>query len=157
MTISGTLTPAQITTLIARGLYFNIHSVAFPNGEIRGQIEPRFTDVPFNDTFFRHIERMAIRGITLGIGGNLYGPVNNVTRAEMASFIVRAVDGADATTCLGTVFTDVPVGAPHCANIERLRTLNVTLGCGTNLYCPADSVPREQMAAFIARAFLGIP
>ena len=157
VTISGTLTPAQITTLIARGLYFNIHSVAFPNGEIRGQIEPRFTDVPFNDTFFRHIERMAIRGITLGIGGNLYGPVNNVTRAAMASFIVRAVDGADATTCLGTVFTDVPVGAPHCANIERLRTLNVTLGCGTNLYCPADSVPREQMAAFIARAFLGIP
>ncbi|OGP73095.1 MAG: hypothetical protein A2V86_11115 [Deltaproteobacteria bacterium RBG_16_49_23] len=157
VTISGTLTPAQINTLVSGGLYLNIHSVSFPNGEIRGQIGPRFGDVPINNVFFKHIDRMAIRGITLGIGGALYGPNNNVTRAEMASFIVRAVDGADATTCLGTVFTDVPVGAPHCANIERVRALNVTLGCGVNLYCPGESVPREQMAAFIARAFLGIP
>jgi hypothetical protein len=155
--ISGILTPPQIASLIAGGLYLNIHSPSFPNGEIRGQILPRFGDVPINNPFFKHIERMAIRGITLGFLPGLYGPNDNVTRAEMASFIVRAADGANATTCLGTVFTDVTAANPHCANIERLRALNVTLGCGGTLYCPGDFVPREQMAAFIARAFLGIP
>ena len=34
----ATLTEAQLTTLRAGGLYFNAHSLAFPNGEIRGQI-----------------------------------------------------------------------------------------------------------------------
>ncbi|HWP11144.1 MAG TPA: CHRD domain-containing protein [Ramlibacter sp.] len=32
------LSEAELTTLRAGGLYFNAHSVAFPNGEIRGQI-----------------------------------------------------------------------------------------------------------------------
>jgi CHRD domain-containing protein len=34
----ATLSEAQLATLRAGGLYFNAHSVAFPNGEIRGQI-----------------------------------------------------------------------------------------------------------------------
>jgi hypothetical protein len=34
----ATLTEAQLAMLRAGGLYFNAHSIAFPNGEIRGQI-----------------------------------------------------------------------------------------------------------------------
>jgi hypothetical protein len=74
----------------------------------------------------------------------------------MASFIVRAKDKADATICNGTLFSDVPQGAPHCANIERLAQLNVTLGCTAGMYCPSNNVLRDQMAAFLARAFLGM-
>lgn len=39
-TTSGQLTPAQVATLNAGGYYMNVHSAAFPNGEIRGQIVP---------------------------------------------------------------------------------------------------------------------
>jgi hypothetical protein len=35
---NATLTEAQLSTLMNGGLYFNAHSAAFPNGEIRGQI-----------------------------------------------------------------------------------------------------------------------
>jgi hypothetical protein len=35
---SATLSAAQVTKLIANEYYFNLHTVAFPNGEIRGQI-----------------------------------------------------------------------------------------------------------------------
>jgi hypothetical protein len=37
-TASGTLTDAQLALLNAGNYYFNVHSAAFPNGEIRGQI-----------------------------------------------------------------------------------------------------------------------
>ena len=37
-TAEGTLTEAQLATMRAGNFYFNAHSTAFPNGEIRGQI-----------------------------------------------------------------------------------------------------------------------
>lgn len=37
---SGQLTSAEVGTLNAGGYYMNVHSAAFPNGEIRGQIVP---------------------------------------------------------------------------------------------------------------------
>lgn len=36
-----TLTEAQYNSFLAGNLYFNVHSEAFPNGEIRGQISPQ--------------------------------------------------------------------------------------------------------------------
>jgi hypothetical protein len=113
-----------------------------------------FGDVPQGAPHCANIERLRELNVTLGCGGGNYCPQGNVTRAEMASFLVRAVDGTDALTCLGTLFGDVPSGAPHCANIERLNALNITQGCEQGKYCPSNNVLRDQMAAFLARAFL---
>jgi hypothetical protein len=156
VTISGTLTAPQIAQLIAGNLYFNIHSVSFTDGEIRGQIVPRFTDVPFNQVFFRHIERMAQLNITVGIGGGLFGPGLNVTREQMAAFIIRAVfPGNPPGVCAAPPFPDVPVTNQFCRHIEELKALNITLGFPDGTYRPLDNVTRNQMALFLARAFLG--
>ncbi|MEY4563711.1 MAG: hypothetical protein RLZZ618_2988, partial [Pseudomonadota bacterium] len=37
----ATLTPAQINDLIAGRWYVNLHTTAYPAGEIRGQVSPR--------------------------------------------------------------------------------------------------------------------
>ena len=37
-----------------------------------------------------------------------------------------------------------------------VKDLNITTGCGAGNYCPSQVVTREQMAAFLARAFLGM-
>jgi hypothetical protein len=37
-----------------------------------------------------------------------------------------------------------------------MQELGITTGCGGNNYCPAQSVTRDQMAAFLGRAFLGM-
>ena len=91
-------------------------------------------------------------GVTLGCNaeGTLFCPDDTVTRAQMASFLVRAlgypISGED-------YFTD-DNGNTHEDNINTLRANNVTLGCnaGGTLYCPNDSVRRDHMAAFLHRA-----
>ena len=52
-------------------------------------------------------------------------------------------------------FTDVPPANVFYNFIDRMAVLNITQGCATNplRYCPADSVTRAQMAAFLVRAF----
>jgi hypothetical protein len=121
-----------------------------------------FSDVPVKlgpgvNPFYQYVMAIYDDGITTGCIPGAYCPVNNVTRDQMASFLVRAVDGANATVCSGGVFTDVNASNPHCANIERLMALNITAGCGPTSYCPGDSVTRNQMAAFIVRAVSGGP
>ncbi len=38
---SGAMTAAQVTKLQTQGLYVNVHTLAFPGGEVRGQLEGR--------------------------------------------------------------------------------------------------------------------
>jgi hypothetical protein len=52
--------------------------------------QPRFLDVPVNNPFSGFIDHLAIRGITLGCGGGNFCPADNVTRSQMAAFLVRA-------------------------------------------------------------------
>ena len=92
-----------------------------------------------------------------GCGGWNYCPSDNVTREQMAAFLVRAKEGEPASDYCGTVdpFSDVPAGSNFYKYIKRLSELNITQGCGAGIYCPSNNVLRDQMAAFLDRAFLG--
>jgi YD repeat-containing protein len=52
----------------------------------------RFDDVPAGNPFYNFIDRLAELGITVGCQANppLYCPTSDVTRAQMAAFLVRA-------------------------------------------------------------------
>jgi hypothetical protein len=119
---------------------------------------PPFADVPVSNTFCGHIKRLKELAITTGCGSNNYCPNDNVPRDQMAAFIVRAVEGEPAATYCGSGsgFADVAQTNGFCRYIKRLAELNITTGCGGGNFCPAQTVTREQMAAFIARAFLGM-
>jgi len=61
-------------------------------------------------------------------------------------------------TCdTGSPFEDVPISSIFCKYIKKLLELNITQGCEVGIYCPSSDVLRDQMAAFLARAFLGMP
>ena len=117
-----------------------------------------FSDVPPDAWSCPHIKRLSELNITGGCGGGKYCPQGLVTRDQMAAFIVRAVEGEPAMDYCGggAPFQDVAASAWSCRYIKRLAELNVTQGCGNGNYCPYDTVTREQMAAFLARAFLGM-
>ena len=115
-----------------------------------------FADVPSGHWACKYIKRLSELGITTGCGGGNYCPNDNVTRAQMAAFLVRAVEGEPAANyCVtGSPFSDVSSDYWACKYIKRLLELEITTGCGGGNYCPNDNVTRAQMAAFLARAFL---
>jgi hypothetical protein len=120
-------------------------------------IGPAFTgDVPPTAYYFDAVNLMSLYHITAGCGTDDYCPNDNVTRAEMAIFIVRAIMGTDNFTyTLTPYFTDVPPTAFGFQWIQKMRDLNITTGCGSNMSCPTESVTRAEMAVFIIRARYG--
>ena len=117
-----------------------------------------YSDVPANAWYCSHVKRLVDRAITGGCGNGNYCPMNLVTREQMAAFIVRSVAGEPPQNYCGGVapFNDVSASAWSCGYIKKLVELGITQGCGNGNYCPTANVNREQMAAFLARAFLGM-
>jgi hypothetical protein len=117
-----------------------------------------FTDVAPADFFYHAVNLMKARGITTGcsVAPLKYCPNDNVTRTQMAIFIVRAVVGGDTFSYSSTpYFADVPANAFGFAWIQKMFELGITAGCGGGNYCPNDTVTRGQMAIFVTRARLG--
>ena len=112
----------------------------------------------FEDTgssiFVKEIASLADAGITKGCNppsNTRYCPTDPVTRAQMASFLTRALDLPGGPT--GT-FTDVPAGSTHEQTIAALARAGITVGCNppdNTRFCPEDPVTRAQMATFLFR------
>jgi hypothetical protein len=87
-----------------------------------------------------------------------YCPNDNVTRQEMAAFIVRAVTGTVTPAIYNTTpyFQDVPASNPFFPHIQKMMELGITTGCSQDppLFCPTNTIPRWEMAIFMIRARL---
>jgi hypothetical protein len=109
--------------------------------------------VPPQNPFYRFIEQMALRQITLGCGGGNYCPGDPVLREQMAAFLIRAVGEPNPPVPIVQRFGDSPPANVFYRFIDRMAVRSITLGCSATLYCPTDPVNRQQMAAFLVRAF----
>jgi hypothetical protein len=118
-----------------------------------------FPDITPDMWSCRYIKRLKEFGITTGYEDGTYGPYDYVPREQMAAFIVRAVEGEPPLNYCdsGSLFTDVTPDMWSCIYIKRLKELGITTGYGDGRYGPYDEVTRAQMAAFLSRAFLGMP
>jgi hypothetical protein len=116
-----------------------------------------FLDVPSSYQFYSYVTTLVSNAITVGCGSGNYCPSANVTRAQMAVFLLKAKYGLCYTPppASGTVFLDVSAGSFAAAWIEALANLGVTTGCGGGNYCPTGSVTRAQMAVFLLKTYLG--
>lgn len=107
-----------------------------------------------DSVFEDDIDRLAAVGITLGCNppdNTMFCPHAPVTRAQMASLLVRALDLKSGS---GIDWFDDDDYSVHAADIDRLRAAAITFGCNPpteNLFCPDTAVTREQMAALLRR------
>jgi len=130
------VTREQMATFLARALKLSPVTVG-PFGDIGGS------------THSDNINAIAAAGITTGCTPSAFCPAQPVTRDQMATFLVRALDlppsGAIPYSDLG--------GTTHAADIAAISAAGITTGCGGTNYCPFNPVTRAQMASFLTRAF----
>lgn len=106
-----------------------------------------------SSVFEANINALAAAAITQGCNpplNNLYCPLGNVTRGQMAAFLVRAFGLPPGPERFvdddGSIFED---------DIEALAAAGITLGCNppaNDRFCPDGLVTRGEMAAFLHRA-----
>ena len=95
------------------------------------------------------IEAIAGEGITSGCAEDRYCPRQEVSRGQMAAFLVRAL-GLSATD---VDHFDDDNGHLFESSINALAEAGITRGCGDGTgFCPDATVTRGEMAAFLVRA-----
>lgn len=105
-------------------------------------------------TFENDINRLADAGITRGCdppANSAFCPDQEMTRGQMAAMLARAFD-YPASDIDRFVDDD---GHLFEADIQKIAAQGVTLGCNppaNDRFCPDDTVKRDQMASFLARA-----
>jgi hypothetical protein len=119
-----------------------------------------FEDIPPGYWAEEHIYKIYEAGITAGCSQDplMYCPEDAVTRAQMAVFLERGINGSDFNPSVATgVFDDCPVGHWAADWIEQFYADGITSGCSQDplLYCPDDLVTRAQMAVFLLRSMYG--
>ncbi len=151
---SVTVTRAGMAVYLAR---------AIAGGEEQipaGPEQPTFNDVATDHWAYAAIEYICANNIASGYGDGSYQPAWQITRAQMAAFIARAIvepmgEGGIASYQPPSkpTFPDVPTSMWCYRHVEYLASQGIVAGYSDGLYRPSDNVTRDQMAVYIARAF----
>ncbi len=114
-----------------------------------------FYDVLEGYWAYEEVNACANARIVSGYGDGLYHPDYQVTRAQMAVFISRALAGGDENIPAGPrtpSFLDVPRSYWAYDHIEYAKARGIVEGYSDRLFLPDLAVNRAQMAVFVARA-----
>ena len=96
------------------------------------------------------INNMGSRMVVTGMGNNKYAPDRNMTRAEFATIMVRALGLEPGTGASG--FGDVNTADWYCGYIKTAAAYGIIRGYDNGNFGPNDTITREQAMTMIARA-----
>ncbi|PGL85653.1 S-layer protein [Bacillus sp. AFS054943] len=135
-----TLTRAQAATIIAKSLELPIDPTA----------KPTFYDAQ-NNWATPYIAAVEKAGVIVGDGTGRYNPDREITRASMASILVKAynLDKDNNTTNLPTPFPDL-IGHWGEKYANTLVAYGVSNGVDDSSWLPNKSVTRAEGAQFVA-------
>ncbi len=158
---STTVTRDQMAVFIARAM------CGGDSGVPAGPAAATFPDVPATgygdggtDPYwaYKYVEYAVANHVVSGFDDGLYHPDWDVTRGQMAAFLARSMAGGDDSV-------PAPSGSPRfpdvtdtinswCYNyVEYIADKGVTTGYPDGMYHPEIACSRDQMAAYLCRAF----
>ena len=142
------VTRAEMAVFIKKGIHGGGYSPPAPDGSHPfGDISGHWAEAWIEDLFDE--------GFTSGFPDGTYRPDNQVTRAEMAVFLKKAIHGSSYTSPMpdgSHPFSDI---AGHWAEawIEDLFDEGITSGFPDGTYRPENTATRAEMAVFLVNAF----
>jgi hypothetical protein len=113
---------------------------------------PYYSDVPLNNTYFKYIQKLKDLGITTV--SDIYGVNQEITRGQMAAFIIRAQYGETFSYTTIPYYSDVPPTNTFFKYVQKMRDVGITTATG--IYMVDAIVTRAAIAASLSRAFLGM-
>ena len=113
-------------------------------------LDDTFSDVDPSHWAYLYIEAIAGAGLTGGYPDGTYRPENQVTRSEMAVFLLNALGITPGPLSGVPSFSDID---GHWAEIyiEELYDQNITGGYPDGTYRPENRVTRAEMAVFLLK------
>ncbi len=123
-----------------------------------GAVPPSgFDDVTVGSTHSDAIACAVWQGLTAGYGDGTYRPGDDVTRGQMATFLVRLLAAAGHPLAAApNPFVDT-LSSGHATDIAKLAAVGIASGVSADHFAPGAPVSRAQMASFLVRTvtFLG--
>ncbi len=93
------------------------------------------------------VASLSAKGIINGIGDNKFGPELNVTRAEVAAMLVRALGLSGGEND----FTDVSTGDWYYSAVSAAKKAGMIDGFEDGTFRPLENVTNEQLVAILAK------
>lgn len=112
--------------------------------------EQIFGDVPVDAYYYEAVKWAADKGITGGVGGNLFAPDQPCTRAQIVTFLWRAA-GSPSPKSMSS-FADVPADAYYAKAVAWAVENGITSGTGGGKFSPDAPCTRAQCVTFLYRA-----
>lgn len=118
---------------------------------VLGTVAFAFTDVADDNAAYTAVQTLSSLGILNGYEDGTFGPEKDITRAEFAAVVCRAL-GYDSKATAATSFSDVP--ADHWASgyINYVAGQGIVNGYGDGKFGPEDNVTYEQAVKMLVVA-----
>lgn len=115
------------------------------------EYKKEFNDLPAGHWAYNDVQVMAARHVVKGISDTEFAPEANVTRAQFAALLVRAL-GLEPQPGAQAVFADVQPGQWFFAEVMAAYQAGLVQGYSQDKFAPDDPITREQMATMVVRA-----
>ncbi|MEC1718793.1 S-layer homology domain-containing protein [Schinkia azotoformans] len=110
-----------------------------------------FSDVKKEDWFYEPVTALTQAGGISGYEDGTFKPNKTITRAEMASMLVKAFSIEEKPDAQKAQFTDVNPASWYAKAVQTLYGNNITSGRSASQFAPNDPVTRGEIAAFIQK------
>lgn len=102
--------------------------------------------------YYNEVNACAAMGILNGMGDGTFKPQNKITRAQLATMVVRALDDVIVFRDNSSLaFADVKQGSWYYDYVMKCAAIGIVNGRGDDKFCPEESATREEIATVIAR------
>lgn len=116
-------------------------------------------DLDFSKWSWKHVQKIFPTRIMTPVADGLFDPEGEITRADMASFLIRTYEYITGKSGpeVDTPFSDIshlPLDVQ--SSIKKIYGLKITAGTSATTYSPELKINRAQMATFLSNMYRAV-